>query len=110
MCRTWEVTGQLLVTDYGLTKGTTGHVSVLVWVQRHLAGSFVFLVFFKFRKYAQEHYCDWTSCNTLKMQWVCLIIMDDEQNCICCLKKKKRRSILLVLPDIFMFNMRVLLP
>lgn len=34
------VTGHLLVTDNGLTKGTIGHVSVLAWVPGCLAGSF----------------------------------------------------------------------
>lgn len=44
------VTGHLLVTDNGLTKGTIGHVSVLAWVPGCLAGSFGLFIFFNVRK------------------------------------------------------------
>lgn len=60
--------------------------------------------------YAQACKCDWTSCNTLKMQQVCLVITDDEPMWTKTASgvKKKKKSILFVLPDILMFNMRVL--
>lgn len=112
------VTGHLLVTDNGLAKGTTGHVSELewAWVWGRLA-LLIFLFSLKSENNteidAQVCKCDWTSCNMLEMQQVCpdetcvswRMMNRCEQNGIWRLKKK---SILFVLPDILMFNMRVL--
>lgn len=111
------VSGHLLATGSGLTEGTIGHVSVLAWVPGCLAGSFGSFYFPLTSEnntaiYAQACKCDWTSCNTLKMQQVSLNGWWTYVNKIASsvLKKinKRKKSILFVLPDILMFNMRVL--
>lgn len=76
--RTWEVTGHLSVTDNGLTKGTTGHVWNGFGFEDFWLDLFCLFEFRKIQRYAQAHKCDWTSCDTLRMQRVCLIILDDE--------------------------------
>lgn len=58
--------------------------------------------------YAQACKCDWTSCNTPEMQQVRPITDNEPTWTKQHLALKKKKSILFVLPDILMFNMRVL--
>ena len=119
---TCELFGLLLVTDDGLANGTSGHVSVLevdmgrgggVWGR--LAGSFVrFFIFFWSQKIIKRYMHKRVNviglaatrsrckpvCPHHDGWWSAYV----NKNSIWRLKK----SILFVLPDILMFNMRVL--